>query len=213
MLDYPGKTACIVWFAGCNMACSYCYNPEIVTSKGQMTYEEVLTFLEKRKGLLDAVVLSGGESTRAKEIVEFTKRIKNLGFLVKLDTNGSMPHIVDEMLGMKLIDYVALDFKSLLGDFYRITKSKLFSRFEIVLKRLIESDVAFEVRTTFHDSVLCVSDLEEMCKYLVGKKYQGNYYIQHYFNGSKTIGSLNDSHVRLEDKSIESFGLKVEIRN
>lgn len=213
LLDYPGKTACIVWFAGCNMACSYCYNPEIVKSQGVISYSEVLAFLEKRKGLLDAVVLSGGEATRAKGIVEFAKEVKRMGYLIKLDTNGSIPSKVDELLAMRLIDYVALDFKAMKSSFFQITNSKLFPRFERVLQTLVEKNVAFEVRTTYHGDLLSTSDLSEMCRYLLSNGYKGVYYVQHFLNGSETIGDLKENFVRLRGESFDSYGLKVQLRN
>lgn len=213
LLDYPDKTACIVWFSGCNMACSYCYNPEIVYSKGALSYEDVLTFLTKRIGLLDAVVLSGGECTRAKGLLEFVEKIKNLGFLVKVDSNGSHPMVIEELIKRELINYVALDFKAMPERFYRITKSKLFLKFEQTLKVLIENYVRFEVRTTFHEGLMRKEDVSQMCNFLHEKKYTGTYFIQHFFNGSNTIGAMRDSNYRLQTDLIETFGLKVELRN
>ena len=130
LLDYPHKSACILWYVGCNMRCLYCYNPEIVLGKGTISFDEVKQFLQKRKGLLDAVVFSGGECLIHKNIVEHIRELKELGFLIKVDTNGSKPFVLKQLLEENLVDYVALDFKALPKKFENITKSNLFKPFE-----------------------------------------------------------------------------------
>lgn len=104
LLDYPGKSACIFWYSGCNMRCLYCYNPEIVFGKGKFSFPEMISFLETRKGLLDAVVFSGGECLIHKNIVEQIRTVKEMGFLVKVDTNGSSPKVLSELLEQNLLD-------------------------------------------------------------------------------------------------------------
>ena len=111
LLDYPDKSACIFWYAGCNMRCLYCYNPEIVLGKGTATFSEAISFLKSRQGLLDAVVFSGGECLIHKNILDQIKTVKELGFLIKIDTNGSNPNVLKQLIKSNLIDYVALDFK------------------------------------------------------------------------------------------------------
>ena len=98
LLDFPGQTACIIWFSGCNMRCGYCHNPQIVKGVGDKSVEDVLAFLEKRRDLLNGVVLSGGEATLYKDIIPFVTKIKCMGYAVKLDTNGTRPDIIQEML-------------------------------------------------------------------------------------------------------------------
>ena len=129
LLDYAHKSACILWFAGCNMRCLYCYNPEIVLGKGTISFEKTLTFLNSRKYLLDAVVFSGGECLLHKNILELITEVKKMGFLVKIDTNGSKPAVLRELLKKRLIDYVALDFKALPAHFKKITQSNFFLPF------------------------------------------------------------------------------------
>ena len=112
-IDYPDHLACIVWFSGCNMRCDYCYNKDIAFSKdGIYSYIDILNFLQTRKNLLDAVVLSGGEATSF-NLVEFCQEIKKLGFKIKLDTNGTNSLHVKELLELNLLDFVALDYKHL----------------------------------------------------------------------------------------------------
>lgn len=212
LLDYPNKTACILWYAGCNMRCLYCYNPEIVFGKGKFTFSEMVSFLETRKGLLDAVVFSGGECLLHKDIVKQIETVKNMGFLVKVDTNGSKPDVLKALMEQDLLDYVALDFKSNRESFSTITQSDLFDLFEKSLQLLLEANVAFEVRTTYHSELIAQEELNEMIEYLKYNEYTGTYYLQHFRNNVETIGQLPDSHNRLEDQLLNNSSLKIVIR-
>nr|WP_294775604.1 anaerobic ribonucleoside-triphosphate reductase activating protein [uncultured Flavobacterium sp.] len=212
LLDYPDKTACILWYAGCNMRCLYCYNPEIVFGKGKFTFSEMISFLESRKGLLDAVVFSGGECLLHKDIEEQIQTIKKMGFLVKVDTNGSKPEVLKSLIKQNLIDYVALDFKSTKESFHTITQSDLFDQFEKSLQLLLEANIAFEVRTTYHSELLAQEELQEMIEYLKYNEYTGTYYIQHFRNNVETIGKLPDSQNRLKDKLPNDSSLKITLR-
>lgn len=212
LLDYPNKTACILWYAGCNMRCLYCYNPEIVFGKGKFTFSEMVSFLETRKGLLDAVVFSGGECLLHKDIVEQIQTVKNMGFLVKVDTNGSKPEVLKALMEHDLLDYVALDFKSNRESFSTITQSDLFDLFEKSLQLLLEANVAFEVRTTYHSELIAQEELNEMIEYLKYNEYTGTYYLQHFRYNVETIGQLPDSHNRLEDQLLNNSSLKIVIR-
>jgi len=193
LLDYPDKTACILWFAGCNMKCLYCYNPDIVFGKGKVSIEETLHFLKTRKILLDGVVLSGGECTSYKSIKPLLQEIKKLGFLVKIDTNGSNPDRLMGLIKENLVDYIALDFKATTAKFRAITQSDLFLKFSKTLNYLIQSGFPFEVRTTLHSELLNKADISEMIGFLEEKGYHGSYYLQNYRNDSETIGHLNNS--------------------
>ncbi len=117
LMDYPGKLAAIVFFAGCNLRCPFCYNselvlPELMEALRPLSPEKVLDQLAERVGFLDGVVLTGGEPTLSPELPEFIRALKNLGFLVKLDTNGTNPRVLEELLRAKSLDYVALDIKA-----------------------------------------------------------------------------------------------------
>lgn len=212
LLDYPHKTACIVWFAGCNMRCLYCYNPDIVLGKGKIDFNEVLSFLKTRKGLLDGIVLSGGECTLHKNIIDFIKEIKAIGFAVKIDTNGSNPKILNSLIYNQLIDYVALDFKSLPHTFKHLTQSGLFSEFEESLSLLIRSNIPFEVRTTFHSSLISENDFVKMIEYLETKNFEGNYYVQHFMNNVPTLSKLDDSDKNIRLKDFSTSKIKVIFR-
>lgn len=212
LLDYPNKTACILWYAGCNMRCLYCYNPEIVFGKGKFTFSEMVSFLETRKGLLDAVVFSGGECLLHKDIVEQIQTVKNMGFLVKVDTNGSKPEVLKALMEHDLLDYVALDFKSNRESFSTITQSDLFDLFEKSLQLLLEANVAFEVRTTYHSELIAQEELNEMIEYLKYNEYTGTYYIQHFRNNVETIGNLSNSTKNLDSMPIPTEHIKVVFR-
>ena len=201
-----------MWFAGCNMRCLYCYNPDIVLGKGKIDFKEVLSFLKTRKGLLDGVVLSGGECTLHKNIIDFIKEIKAMGFAVKIDTNGSNPKILNSLIHDQLIDYVALDFKSLPHTFKHLTQSGLFLEFEKSLSLLIRSDFPFEVRTTFHSSLISENDFVKMIEYLENKNFEGNYYVQHFMNNVPTLSKLDDSNKKIQMKDFSTSKIKVIFR-
>ena len=212
LLDYPDRSACILWFAGCNMRCIYCYNPEIVFGKGTISFEEIIKFLTTRKQLLDAVVFSGGECLLHKKIISLIIEIKKMGFLIKIDTNGSRPEVLKELIQKKLIDYAALDFKAMPSDFEKITQSQLFIPFEKSLKLLLQNKIAFEVRTTVHSDVLKKEDIRKMINYLENTGYTGNYYIQHFVNGAPTIQKLGHSFKELENENLSTEKIKVCFR-
>jgi pyruvate formate lyase activating enzyme len=212
LLDYPHKSACILWFAGCNMRCLYCYNPEIVFGKGTITFEKALQFLKSRKQLLDAVVFSGGECLLHKKSVSFIAEVKKMGFLVKIDTNGSQPEVLEELIKKELINYVALDFKAMPTNFEKITQSKLFIPFEKSLLLLLQSGIPFEVRTTVHSELLNTKDIQEMIGYLENAGYTGNYYIQHFVNGVPSIEKLGHSFKALENENLSTEKIKVHFR-
>ena len=213
LLDYPHKSACILWFAGCNMRCVYCYNPEIVLGKGQISFDEVLEFLQKRKNLLDAVVFSGGECLIHKNIITMIEKVKNLGFSVKVDTNGSTPKVVQQLIEKKIVDYFALDFKAPKSQFNAITKSDLYHQFQTSLTQIQTSEIPFEVRTTYHSDLLSEKNLTEMIRYLEIKNYSGNYYIQYFRNNTPTLSPLDYSYNKLDAKQLSTQNISVIIRD
>lgn len=213
LLDYPDKTACIIWFAGCNMRCKYCYNIDIVKGKGHFRYEDVLPFIESRKNLLDGVVLSGGECTMHADVIPFVEDIKKRNMLVKVDTNGSNPKVLQKLLSANLVDYVALDFKALAKNFYHVTQSDLFTKFEKSLNILLSASIPFEVRTTFHSTLLELDELISMVHYLGNKKYKGIYYIQHFLNHCETLGDVGNDYRRVRVEDLKSDLVHVVVRN
>ena len=198
-LDYPNHLACIVWFSGCNMRCDYCYNPDIVFAKeAQYSYGDILEFLKKRQNLLDGVVLSGGEAS-LHNLLPFCKKIKELGFKIKLDTNGVNPTLISTLLEERCIDYIALDYKAPPSKFTTITHSKNFESFSQTLNLLIEKNFNFEVRTTLHEDLLSVDDINSIISDLHNRAYRGNYYITPFVE-TKTIANLQAPSLKI-DKS------------
>lgn len=213
LLDYPDNVSAIVWFTGCNFRCDYCYNPDIVFSKeGRITEDEVLDFLKKRVGLLDGVVFCGGEPTFYKNLENFAKKVKNLGFKIKLDTNGTNPNIVQTLLEEKIIDYVALDYKAPEYKFKEITKTNTFDRFEKTLEILINSNIDFEVRTTIHPDLISEDDVNEIILDLYNRGFHKVYYIQNYIH-APNIGNLGKPSKNFDITKIKKDHINIKFRN
>lgn len=213
LLDYPHKTACILWFTGCNMRCSYCYNPDIVFGKGKKTIGEALQFIQSRIGLLDGVVLSGGECTLHKQVFELAIELKKMGLLVKIDTNGSTPIFLEKLIQNNLVDFISLDFKALPNKFQAITQSNLFSAFEASLLLFQQYKIPFEIRTTVHSNLLNVEDIQAMIAYLEKMEYKGIFYIQNYLNNVKTIGNLANTSNKITENIFSKTNIPIQIRN
>lgn len=193
MLDYPGKAACIVWLAGCNMRCAYCHNPQIVRSKGRNEIGKVLAFLERRRGLLDGVVLSGGEATLYPGLLSFAEHVKAMGFAVKLDTNGTRPAAIRSLLAAGVLDFVALDFKAPVKKFQAITGLQGWCGFSETLDMLLaRHGFSCEIRTTIHSDLLDESDVNAIIYDLDVRGYDGVYYLQNFKadNERPTLGAL-----------------------
>jgi len=211
-LDFPEHLACIVWFVGCNMRCDYCYNKSIVFSKiGKMSLNDVLFFLQKRVGLLDGVVLSGGEATEH-NLISFCKEVKKLGFFIKLDTNGTNFKEIKALIKLNLLDFISLDFKAPKYKFSKITHSNKFDSFSKTLDFLISQNFNFEVRTTLHRDLLNEEDINLMINYLKNRGYFKNYFLQSFLETEDNIGGLKASTIKF-DKSKLSKALEVIWRN
>lgn len=212
-LDFPGRLCAIVWFSGCNMRCSYCYNKDVVFGKKQIEEEEFLEFLKKRVGLLDGVTFTGGCPTMYPNLINFAKKIKEMGFEIKLDTNGINFEVIKDLVEKKLIDYIALDFKAPKEKFYEITKNRHYEKFEKTLEYLINSNIEFEVRTTVHTDLLNEEDINKIIDVLIKKDYKGIYYIQNFFETDKeTIGNLPSQKRKLNISKINKL-IPMEFRN
>ncbi|UPT77784.1 anaerobic ribonucleoside-triphosphate reductase activating protein [Sulfurovum sp. XGS-02] len=208
VLDYPDHLAAIFWFSKCNMRCVYCYNKDIVLREGNMDEGEALAFLKSRRGLLEAVVLSGGEATLYKDLALFCKRIKELKFKIKLDTNGLNPEMVQLLVENSLVDYIALDYKAPKEKYLEITKDKHFDNFSRTLNFLIRKEFAFEVRTTVHSDLLRAEEINRIMNDLVKRGYGGTYYLQPFVFTENTIGKIQVAKAPLDTARI-SNALKV----
>ena len=178
LLDFPGKVACTVFLQGCNYRCPFCHNSELIGGKGEtlMEAEVFLKFLKSRQGLLDAVCVSGGEPTLRPELPEFLRRIKDLGFAVKLDTNGSRPGVLRRLVEAKLVDYVAVDAKNSPARYAETVGVEVvdMAAIEESMRYLIAGDVDYELRTTLVMPLHDEASIKEMGQWLAslvpGKK-------------------------------------------
>lgn len=194
------------------MRCPYCYNPEIVSGKGKISYFETLKFIISRKGLLDGVVFSGGECTMHKSMDKFAAAVKELGMLVKIDTNGSNPEMISRLIENQHVDYVALDFKATASKYAKVTGSALFRQFAETFDILNRNSTPFEVRTTVHSELLSTADLQEMINYLAERRYRGTYYLQNIVHNTSTLGNIQRS-ANIDLSALKSEVINIVIRN
>jgi pyruvate formate lyase activating enzyme len=175
LVDYPGHVSCVIFLAGCNFHCPYCHNPDLVGANpsNSSLYDEeaVFRFLDQRKGLLDSVVLSGGEPTLQKGLIAFCRRIKKAGYLVKLDTNGSRPHMIKRLIEEELIDFAAMDIKAD-PDRYPAELTDAFDRLRLLasIRILMDSAPDYEFRTTCAKSFVKPQSMEKITKTIKGAK-------------------------------------------
>lgn len=211
-LDFKDYLACIIWFAKCNMRCPYCYNTNIVEGEGLITNRELLSFLESRIDRLDGVVLSGGECTLNPDILRLCNQIQQLGFKIKIDTNGLNPKILEELIDYSVVDFIALDYKAPAYKFKQITHTSSYEKFSQTLTMLIEKKFPFEVRTTVHVDLLDEEDINAIIDDLSQRNYSGTYYLQNYLHVSDTIGNTNEPSRSLK-KDLLSKLIPIEFRN
>ncbi len=190
LLDFPDTPAAIFWFAGCNLRCLYCYNPDIVLGEGRISIEQALSILAKRVGFLEGVVLSGGECTLYTDLIPFCHSIKNMGYKIKIDTNGMCPDVIRQLLEANLLDYVALDYKAPDSKMKDICGGGSEKRFWQSFDTLQSFNVAFEVRTTFHPDLLSEEEIVTMSNKLKAMGYQQPFYVQLFREGVKTLGMI-----------------------
>jgi len=190
LIDYPGKIACVVFLAGCNFRCPWCYSSELVlplkiAKQPRISEEDFFDFLRQRQGKLEGVVICGGEPTINKELYQFIEKIKQFGFFVKLDTNGSNPKMLKDLVSAKLIDYVAMDIKLSKEKYQMVFAEKIdFKNIEESVDFLKQGKVDFEFRTTVVNTIHKEEDFLEIAKWIGGKNVK--YYLQN-FRAEKTI--------------------------
>lgn len=210
--DYTGYLSCVVWLVNCNFRCLYCYNDDLVFSKkGNYSLNDVIKFLEKRIGMLEAVVISGGEAS-LHNIFDFCKIVKNLGFKIKLDTNGTNKKLIEKLIAENLVDYMAIDFKAHKAKFYEITKTNLYNKFLETIQYLIEIDFDFELRTTINTNLLDEKDINIMIKTLKELDYKNTYYLQNFLQTSSNIGNIITGR-KFDKHKLKTLGLSIDWRN
>ncbi|RLF28043.1 MAG: anaerobic ribonucleoside-triphosphate reductase activating protein [Thermoplasmata archaeon] len=179
LLDYPGLISAIIWTIGCNLRCPFCYNKQLVLEETEEIPEkEILHFLEKRKKMLEGLVITGGEPLLQKDIAEFTEKIKKLGYLIKIDTNGTYPEKLKELIDKKLVDYIAMDIKAPKNKYSQLTGTKTnTSLIEKSIEIIKKHAPNYEFKTTFIPQLLKKEDIIEIAKWIQGAK---KYYLQQF---------------------------------
>lgn len=206
LLDFPEKIACIVFVGGCNFKCPFCHNASLVTGECDsfVSEDEFFDYLNKRIGIIEGVVISGGEPTLQSDLDAFLTKIKSLGFLVKLDTNGYRPDVLKQLINKKLVDYIAMDIKNC-KEKYSVTAGKEdidISRVEESVNLLVSSEIEYEFRTTIVKELHTSDDLVKIANWIINTK---RYYLQS-FKDSGDI--LLDGFSSYDEKELKNL-LKV----
>lgn len=190
LLDFPGHTAVTIFTEGCNLRCPFCHNSSLVVDKDEiyLSEKDVFDLIEKRRGLLDGVAITGGEPLLQPDIADFMREVKARGFAVKLDTNGSMPEKLKALLDENLVDYVAMDVKS--------SKERYFAaagipgidvpRFDRSIQIIKESGIDYEFRTTLVKGIHETEDIESICRW-IGP--DAKYFIQMYVDSGDVLAN------------------------
>ena len=196
LLDYPGKVACTVFTGGCNFRCPFCHNALLVTEiDNSQTYdeEEIISFLKTRRGLLDGVCVTGGEPLLHPSITGFIGRVKSLGFAVKLDTNGSFPDTLADIIDAGLVDKVAMDIKNSPDKYGETVGLPDFdvSAVRKSISLLLEGRVPYEFRTTVVRELHTVEDIAKIAEIISGAR---EYYLQNFVDSGNLISSGMSAH-------------------
>ncbi len=214
LLDYPGHLAAIIFTSGCNFRCHFCYNPELVIPKKKIegenkegskiiNNEDLLLFLKERFGKLEAVVISGGEPTLHADLPKFIKKIKDIGYLVKLDTNGTNPEMLKSLIDNSLIDYVAMDIKAGPDDYEDVVGVKLdFKNIEKSVKIIMTSNLPYEFRTTLVPGLVDESKFLAMASVIKGSK---NWYLQNFKSDTDLVNPKYQGQKSFSFKEMKNF--------
>ena len=213
LIDYPEHLSAIVFTRGCNFRCHYCYNPMLVLPQGgrknkqedlpSISEADLLAFLSKRQNKLEAVVVTGGEPTMHADLPELIAKIKALGFLVKLDTNGTNPAMLGDLIASKMLDYIAMDYKAPLDRYQDIINIKTnLDNLKKSVKIIIDSGLPYEFRTTVAPSLLNAEDIKIMAQELVGAKL---WYLQKLESDKKMVDEAFEQTRAYMDKEMESL--------
>jgi len=216
LLDYPGKLSAIIFTYGCNLRCPFCHNPELVIydldSEVEIKEDDLFDYLTKRRGKLDAVVITGGEPLIYNDIEILIRKIKDLGYLVKLDTNGFFPKKLKDLVNKKILDYIAMDVKYTLDDYVEQTGDKdAVKKVTESIDIIQNSGIDYEFRTTFVKGIHSIEDAQDIAQTIKGSN---KYYIQN-FRPGKTIDPSFDNSNSFTEKELKTMlkGAKKYIKN
>lgn len=217
LLDYPGLVAATVFMGGCNMRCRFCHNMNIVEDPGpgHFSDEDVLHFLSTRTGILDGVCITGGEPTLYPELPDFIGLIKNLGFKVKLDTNGTNPQMLRDLIDRGLIDHVAMDIKSSLSEYGNVCgiQDIKLAPIKESIDLLLSDVIDYEFRTTVVEEFYSLETAAEIGKLINGAKH---YFLQGFvaseYVPDKTLHEVKKEKLEQYCRELEKYVQNVEIR-
>ena len=189
LLDFPSKVACIVFTPGCNFKCPFCHNAALVTHinpEDKMDPNDILSYLNSRKGLLEGVSITGGEPLMQKGIKDFIRQVKDMGYSVKVDTNGTYPELLMELVNENLVDYVAMDIKNNKENYAKTAgvDSVDLQNIQKSISFLLEGRVDYEFRTTVVDGYHTVDTIADIAEWIKGAK---KYYLQNFKDSGDTI--------------------------
>lgn len=218
ILDYPGHLAAIIFTQGCNFRCHFCYNPKLVLSRegedekykkekgfSPLSTEDLFLFLERRYGRLDGVVITGGEPTLHPDLPSFIGKIKKIGYDVKLDTNGTNPKMLKELIDSKLIDYIAMDLKAPFDKYENTVSVKVACNdLEKSVKIIIKSGLPHEFRTTVVPGLLVKEDFKAMGKIIKGAN---NWYLQKFKSDTDLVDQNYREKKAYSDKEMKEFAV------
>lgn len=211
LIDYPGKIATTVFTVGCSFRCGFCHNPELVLPEkfpemNEME-KEFFELLEKRKGKLEGVCITGGEPTIQPDIIEFIRKIKSLGYFVKLDSNGSNPHVLEKIFKEGLVDFIAMDIKSAPENYSKVVGLKVdIEKIKKSVKMIMESGIDYEFRTTVVPGMHTGGEFLEIAKWIKGAKA---YYLQEYREMITLDEKINE---KTKGKNIDLEKIKENIK-
>lgn len=219
LLDFPGHTAAIVFTRGCNFRCSYCYNYGLVDGSvdisQDLSTDDVLDFLNERKQLLTGVVITGGEPTIQKDLIDFLKQIREIGLDIKLDTNGSFPDVIESIIEQKLVDYIAMDIKTMPDDYENITCVKTNAEnIKKSIDLIKKGGVPHEFRTTIIKNYHDIKKIMNICEFVGGndKLYLQNFEMNESVVNKKWQSFQKDELVLIKNLLKDIYS-NVEIRN
>ena len=199
LLDYPEKVACTVFCSGCNFRCPFCHNPALATGNESIldySFSDIISFLESRNKKLDGICITGGEPLLYEETIELAERAKYMGFLVKIDTNGSNPERLRTVIEKRIADYIAMDIKNAPEKYEMTSGSKMLEQVKESVSSLLQDKVDYEVRTTVTGNLHTAADFEKIGKWIAGAK---RYFLQKFVDsGSILNGNSEDFEVSLE---------------
>ncbi len=191
LVDYPGKSCIALFTIGCNFRCPFCHNPELVLPErfpSSLDTQEVLDFIKSRQGLVEAVTISGGEPTLQSDLADFIKQIKEMGFLVKLDTNGTQPQVLERLFADKLLDFVAMDIKNSFANYSKTVGVEAdIERLKSSIELIKNSGKDYEFRTTIIDRLHQVLDFEDIGKQLTADGQKIKRFALQHFRPAKTL--------------------------